>query len=37
MTAKYKSQENEKPEQVNDPVVDYQRAGSDVCLCVPTE
>ena len=30
MTAKYKSQENEKPEQVNDPVV-------DVCLCVPTE
>ena len=25
MTAKYKSQENEKPEQVN------------VCLCVPTE
>lgn len=37
MTAKYKSQENEKPEQVNDPVVAYQRAGSDVCLCVPTE
>ena len=37
MTAKYKSQENEKPEQVNDPVVAYQRAGSDVCLCVPAE
>ena len=37
MAAKYKSQENEKPEQVNDPVATYQRAGSDVCLCVPTE
>lgn len=37
MAAKYKSPENKKPEQVNEPVAAYQSATSDTNLYVPTE
>lgn len=37
MTAKYEPQENERSEQVNEPIAAYQRTASDASLYIPTE